>query len=908
MFDPSPWTIAVLLCCLPTFLYCLAIPLIGTSIEFRLRNEAMSVNIGLVLGCLTFAVFCCAGASIGIISAQKNNFNFFEPQKIYPDFSQEYIKNKLGNSREISFEETTQPDKLEEIIADEVVLFSDVFSSIKNWEEQKDIYHNFYYALDGFEMAVESTEDQQFAVTPNGAPLLKNLVADAVYRIVTDNGMFGLTCRVQSRDTYYYGVTGRDADGKPAYRIGLHNGGDNILLASGKLDGQLAGDVSITLECVEDQLRLWVNDGLIGEARDATLKTGRAGAIVGYGKEMTVKLQHFQITQPARTVYLPEIDLRADAYPSYQALKDTSVPIFDDADAYTRLFGIEPEDFVIERSTPEIGARRQFWVVDADSNKSHQIEASLQFVNDVLYVWVEDGAKVNSDRLDKFANYFTDHIYPTNRAFFGSEPNPGVDGDPHIYILVSDTVGSSFMGYFYSKDLSVLYPEANGHEMFVISALADFNEASYGVLAHEFQHMILFGKDKNEEAWLNEGFSEFAKYLNGFSVANRTAYVQTPDTQLNSWGGNSDTLAHYGGSYLFIHYLYHRLGAETVRKIHDHPGNGLESIDAVLKDMRIADPETGVVLTADTLFRDFIIALAAQDPTYGDGRYAFPERLGLQKPMRYDKKKCEYEHETIVSQYGSDFYRLPCNSAFTLEFVGSESVQVVPVDAVSGDHFLWSNRGDVSNPFITYAFDLTSVHNPVMEYSVWYDIETDYDYGYVMVSTDGKRWEFLSSDRMTSESPAGNNLGVGYTGTTGEGEWIRESIDLSGYAGQKIFVRFEVVTDSAVNGFGMAIDNLAIPEIGFSCDFEDGNCGAVEMNGFVVTDNRLPQKYAVNVLVEDENGDLLEVRSYEVWGDSGFRLKVPDISGMERVWISVSGLTRYTTLPSKYHLIVAPTN
>ncbi len=33
---------------------------------------------------------------------------------------------------------------------------------------------------------------------------------------------------------------------------------------------------------------------------------------------------------------------------------------------------------------------------------------------------------------------------------------------------------------------------------------------TYSVLAHEFQHMIHWYRDRNEESWMNEGFSELA--------------------------------------------------------------------------------------------------------------------------------------------------------------------------------------------------------------------------------------------------------------------------------------------------------------------------------------------------------------------------------------------------------------
>ena len=54
--------------------------------------------------------------------------------------------------------------------------------------------------------------------------------------------------------------------------------------------------------------------------------------------------------------------------------------------------------------------------------------------------------------LRDLADAFEYHIYPTDRSFFGSEWTPGVDGDPHIYILYARGIGDDNAGYFSSAD------------------------------------------------------------------------------------------------------------------------------------------------------------------------------------------------------------------------------------------------------------------------------------------------------------------------------------------------------------------------------------------------------------------------------------------------------------------------
>ena len=78
----------------------------------------------------------------------------------------------------------------------------------------------------------------------------------------------------------------------------------------------------------------------------------------------------------------------------------------------------------------------------------------------------------------------------------------------------------------------------------------------------------------------------------------------------------------------------------------------------------------------------------------------------------------------------------------------------------------------------------------------------------------------------------GNAFGLGWTGMSGRGEdrkrapkWVEEQVDLTSFAGKEILLRFEMVTDDAVNQPGLLLDNIAIPEIGYQDDGETGAGG-----------------------------------------------------------------------------------
>src|SRR5579871_3053803 len=114
-----------------------------------------------------------------------------------------------------------------------------------------------------------------------------------------------------------------------------------------------------------------------------------------------------------------------------------------------------------------------------------------------------------------------------------------------------------------------------------------------------------------------------------------------------------------------------------------------------------------------------------------------------------------------------------------------------------------------------------------------------------MVSTDGgKTWTPLSTAHTTSDNPNGAAYGVGYTGASNG--WVSESIPLDAYAGKQILVRFEMITDDAVTRPGMAIDDVSIPEIKYTDNFEMSG-GDWQPEGWIWTDNRLPEAGWVQV-------------------------------------------------------------
>jgi immune inhibitor A len=390
------------------------------------------------------------------------------------------------------------------------------------------------------------------------------------------------------------------------------------------------------------------------------------------------------------------------------------------------------------------GAQQSFWVNSEDTRSYFQVQATLRYITPHSYFWVENNTPYNQSDIKNLMDAFESNIYPTNREFFGSEWIPGVDDDPHIYILYTGGLGATVGGYFYSPDEynPLIQQYSNGHEMFYVSSSQSLKAFyTYGTLAHEFQHMIHWYQDSNESTYLNEGFSQLAEFLNGYSSGNlEIDYTNNPDINLTDWisGTAGDNSAHYGASFLFVTYFLDRFGVDITKALVHNQQNGLASIDDTLAQGNLTDPSTGKVITADDFFLDWTIANLLQDGAVGDGRYVYHNYTSAPKAEPTETiKSCPAESSTrTVNQYGVDYLKITCPGSYTLHFEGATSTRLVPADPHSGNYALWSNKGDKSDMTLTRTLDLTGLSGQAnMSYWVWYDIEKDFDYVYVEAST-----------------------------------------------------------------------------------------------------------------------------------------------------------------------------
>ena len=563
----------------------------------------------------------------------------------------------------------------------------------------------------------------------------------------------------------------------------------------------------------------------------------------------------------------------------------------------------------------ELGTQETFWAGN-NEDENFSVDATLRYITEHTYFWIEDGVHYQQRDLIKLADTFENKIYPTNRAFFGSEWNPGVDGDPHIYILYAGGLGEGIAGYFSSADE---YPPqvnrySNAHEMFFFNAdnspLDD--EYTYGTLAHEFQHMIHWNKDINETSWLAEGFSELAVILNNYYLGNfDSLYLSNPDIQLTYWPDdfdeNEDTSPHYGASFLFVTYFMDRFGEYITEFLVGNLDNDLSSVDSTLRRGQIIDPLTGKLITADDFFIDWAITNYLMDEHVSDGRYSYTSYNASPPAEPYQSfQSCPVSTFTSdVHQYGVDYIRFTCPGSYTIHFEGSIQTDLLPQDPHSGYYAFWSNNSNTSDMSLTRTFDFTNYSGPLsLNYWTWYDIEDGWDWVYLEASTDGENWSILTTPSGTDENSQGSNFGWGYTGNSGgkiSPVWIYESVDLSQFAGQNLILRFEYITDSNVTGEGFLLDDLSIPEIGYQADFENDAAGW-QAAGWARVQNVLPQTYKLALISE---GDATNIQYLPLASDITANIPFTIDNTVDSVILVVSGTTRFTHQLAPYRFSVS---
>ncbi|MDT8305151.1 MAG: immune inhibitor A [Anaerolineae bacterium] len=556
------------------------------------------------------------------------------------------------------------------------------------------------------------------------------------------------------------------------------------------------------------------------------------------------------------------------------------------------------------------GSTASFSVLNTDSNTYSTIEAVLVGSSESAHFWFDTTEEQpEATNLAPFAAAF-DEIYNSVIAAFGPETNPGIDGDPRLHILhaspaalCDDADSCNLLGYFSSSDglPRAVARHSNERDMFIMNART-FGTGSYlNVLAHEFRHMIEDNYDKADIDWEVEGSAMLAEELAGYTDnahARANAFLAQPDQQLNSWT-DGRTTPYYGMAYLMNRYLYDRLGPELYRAFAAHPDDGLDAVTAVAA-------AAGLPVSGQSLWEDWQVALALHDHPQAPAQY----RLGdgnLESVSATSVAGLPAVFTTTVSQYAGDYYRLEGEGQVTITFNGAQRVPLLDVGAASGERFWYAHRANYSQPSLTRNVDLSEVASATLTYEVYHDIETGYDFAYVAVSADGgQTWQGLTGEQMQGLAPEDDPAGRAFAPRfyTGKSEgWVHEQMDLTPYAGQEILLRFSYVTDPILTFGGLALDNIAIPEIGLVDDAEGDNAGW-RPEGFSQVTATLPQPWHLQLITFPAG--VPQVMSLPVSAEGSAATAVNLNESASSPVLIISASAPLTPQPAHYQLEFAP--
>jgi len=334
-----------------------------------------------------------------------------------------------------------------------------------------------------------------------------------------------------------------------------------------------------------------------------------------------------------------------------------------------------------------------------------------------------------------------------------------------------------------------------------------------------------------------------------------------------------------------MHFLTEHYGGRSdLRRLLAQPGDSIAGINGYLEEMGYK-----------SRFRDVFREWAAANILDGDGILGYDDMDVSASVSGSIKGSDQYRSE--IPQYAVEYIELESLSGpVTVSFQGASAIQLLPID-VGGAGCWWSNSGDSIDSTLAHRVELPVGSTAALEYEVWFEIEEDWDYVYVEVSVDGgQTWRIIETPATSPENPIGIGFGPGYTG--GSNGWVKESIDLSPFAGEDLWVRLQYVTDDAINGIGACFRNLIIKAAGITADDRGW-----QARGFVFTDNVVRQYFQVQLITL---GDEPQVRRMPLdAGNAGELTVLPPRNG-ERLIVAVGSMAEKTRQPASYTLRAGP--
>lgn len=442
---------------------------------------------------------------------------------------------------------------------------------------------------------------------------------------------------------------------------------------------------------------------------------------------------------------------------------------------------------------------------------------------------------ITCEQADYLLAEFDGNMYPTETDFFGTpdfhdgslslleawgyvEPGYYSDESGRQVVLVSnirddsyyDPTYPNYIAGFYSPtfeayfDRNIMSIDAYDWE----NRVGPDGTRPYlyeGVFAHEYQHLLHDDYDSDEESWINEGLSMFAEFLTQYIVGNDaySTFEALPENSLVAWGdqGGREIVADYGMVFLYHMYLYEKFGQAFIQYEFLNPANGISAITSTLDAFNI-QKDFG------DIYHDFAAAVLI-DSKHANYRYGF-ELLDVGVDIGTPAVPNPDAYDTPgAPPWGTDFIWITGDPKDLAKFTfNGVDYATFPTAWTSDGDVLWSGTGDLLDNWAIFE----TAGGGVLSIDTMWDLEDNWDFGFVQVSTDGGyTWTSLADNEGYStydyDPNAHPKIIANVPGLTGYvTDWVTLSYDLSAYEGQNILVAFRLVTDWATHYNGWWID------------------------------------------------------------------------------------------------------
>lgn len=163
------------------------------------------------------------------------------------------------------------------------VLFQDDFSNTSSgWENQSNEQFGTVDYFDGY-YRIEVLGDYNLIWAGPGLSLTDvRLEADMIKVIGTSDDLFGLVCRAEDKENFYFFVISSDG----YYGIGKTIDGDQSMINS---EGMKPSEIisqgksinHLRADCIADRLELYINGQMVAQVFDSDLSRGDIGLLAG---------------------------------------------------------------------------------------------------------------------------------------------------------------------------------------------------------------------------------------------------------------------------------------------------------------------------------------------------------------------------------------------------------------------------------------------------------------------------------------------------------------------------------------------------------------------------------------------------------------------------------------------------